>query len=473
MNPSSFAIDLDKTSEQPLFVQLCDQIRSHLTSGQIDARSRLPASRQLAAEIGVSRSTVVTAFEQLVAEGYIEGRRGSGYYPVVLDEINLPTPGKQELSEPDETTVDTGASPLTHPGYPDHRLFPYRAWARSLARSARTAPEAMIHSDSPFGDASLRRSIAQYLADWRGLKVAPEQVMVTAGSVDALETCIRTLTAPGDIVGLENPGYRPLRNLVSTQGMDIEWLGVGSDGAELPGGLPGCPPTRMVVITPSHQFPLGGAMPVNRRREYLHWAETNDAWIIEDDYDSEFRYAGRPIPALASLDDSTRSIYVGTFSKVFSVSLRLAYLIMPRALIAEFRETLSRYGVKAALPCQRALADFIDSGEFYRHIRRTRRVYAERRKLLLDLLRNDFASYGDFVDHQAGMQIALQLNPGYDDHRIAEQARAVGARVTPLSAYFGGGDPKPGLLLGFCPFDETEIRHNVKQLLRVLQQQTN
>jgi GntR family transcriptional regulator/MocR family aminotransferase len=465
---ASIAFELQRDSRNPLFVQLSDQIRARIVSGQIAQRLRLPASRSLALDLAISRSTVVTAYDQLVAEGYIEGRPGSGYYVRELAGIEQPRrstePPAGEMSEP----LATGASPLTHPGYPDNRLFPYRQWARSLARSARLAPRAMIESESPFGDAKLRQSIASYLADWRGLDIQPRQVMVTAGSVDALETCIRTLTSPGDVVGLENPGYRPLRNLVTSQGMAIEWLGVGANGAELPRAARARGSTRLVVVTPSHQFPLGGAMPVSRRREYQHWANLNDAWIIEDDYDSEFRYAGRPIPALASLDDSRRTIYVGTFSKVFSVSLRLAYLIMPETLIAEFRQTLSRFGVKAALPCQRALADFIDGGEFYRHIRRVRRIYADRRRLLLELVKQRLARYASFEDHQAGMQVALRLAPGLDDHAIALQAQAVGVQVAPLSAYYGGGSAQQGLLLGFCPFDEAEIRSNIEQLAEVL-----
>jgi GntR family transcriptional regulator/MocR family aminotransferase len=464
LNFSTLAIELQRDADQPLFMQLCDQVRAQIVNGRIGSRLRLPASRSLAAELGISRSTVVTAYEQLVAEGYIEGRRGSGYYPRELTGIDQPAPRLGPRTDAVSGLPNTGVSPLTHPGYPDARLFPYRKWARSLARSARMAPQAMIVSDSPFGDSALRQSIANYLRDWRGLNILPQQVMVTAGSVDALETCIRTLTSPGDMVGLENPGYRPLRNLVSSQGMDIEWLGVGANGAELPRQPGRKASSRLVVITPSHQFPLGGAMPVNRRREYQQWANASASWIIEDDYDSEFRYAGRPIPALASLDDSQRTIYVGTFSKVFSVSLRLAYLIMPVALIPEFRQTLSRFGVKAALPCQRALADFIDSGELYRHIRRVRRIYADRRRLLLELVQQRLSAYASFEDYQAGMQVALKLSDGLDDHEIARRAQAAGVQLAPLSDYYGGGAVQQGLLLGFCPFDESEIRSNIDLL---------
>ena len=212
-------------------------------------------------------------------------------------------------------------------------------------------------------------------------------------------------------------------------------------------------------------------MSANRRREYQQWANANDAWIVEDDYDSEFRYAGRPIPALASLDDSDRSIYVGTFSKVFSVSLRLAYLIMPLALIPEFKRTLSRFGVKAALPCQRALADFIDSGDLYRHIRRVRRIYAERRRLLLELVEQKLSAWASFQDHQAGMQFTISLLPGFDDQAIAKAAQLKGVQVAALSPYYGDGAAQSGLLLGFCCFNETEIRANIEILSAIIEAQ--
>jgi GntR family transcriptional regulator/MocR family aminotransferase len=271
------------------------------------------------------------------------------------------------------------------------------------------------------------------------------------------------------VVGLENPGYQPLRNIVDNQGMRIDWLAVGEDGAEIPQqSKPGLAP-KMVVLTPSQQFPLGGAMPVNRRLEFQQWASVADAWLIEDDYDSEFRYSGRPIPALASMDSSGRTIYIGTFSKVFSVSLRLGYLIMPQALIASVANTLSKFGVKAALPCQRALANFIDSGDFYRHIRRVRRIYAERRKILLDQLQQKLSPYISLQDHQAGMQVTVKLVPGLNDQEIAAQARAKGIIVSPLSSHYGDGDSQSGLLLGFCPYTEAEIIANITSLSEIIQ----
>lgn len=468
-NLASLAFTLQRDSSEPLFVQLCDQIRQRISNGSLAQTTQLPASRGLAADLGISRSTVVTAYEQLVAEGYIEGRTGSGYYVRGMAETDLPRARQDKPVSRDRETEPPASTAPTHPGYPDNRLFPYRQWARSLARSARLTPSALIVSKSPFGDQSLRESIARYLADWRGLDILPDQVMITAGSIDALETCIRTLAAPTDVIGLENPGYRPLRNIVDNQGMRIEWLPVGEDGAEIPLSSKRAPQPRMVVLTPSQQFPLGGAMPVSRRLEYLQWADSGNAWIIEDDYDSEFRYAGRPIPALASLDSTGRSIYVGTLSKVFSVSLRLGYLIMPPALIDSFGESLARFGVKAALPCQPALANFIDSGDFYRHIRRVRRIYADRRRLLLELIQQKLSDHVRFQDHQAGMQVTLVLAAGFDDREISARARARGVLVSPLSSYYGYGTAQNGLLIGFCPYDEDEIRHNVTVLSEILQ----
>ncbi|MCP4980465.1 MAG: PLP-dependent aminotransferase family protein [Gammaproteobacteria bacterium] len=466
-NLTAIAFDLTRDSKDPLFVQLSDQIRQRISSGQIKPALRLPPSRGLALELGISRSTVVAAYEQLIAEGYIEGRAGSGLYVRELGEADYPVSQQREPLRRRRKSTTLEYAPLSHPGYPDNRLFPYRQWARTLARSARMNPDAMIVSKSPFGDRTLRQSIANYLADWRGLEILPEQIMLTAGSVDALETCIRTLCVPGETVGLENPGYRPLHNITDNQGMRIEWLKVGADGTEIPRGSKTGTSPRMVVLTPSQQFPLGGAMPVYRRLEYQQWAENANAWIVEDDYDSEFRYAGRPIPALASMDNAGRTLYIGTFSKVFSVSLRLGYLIIPLALVDRFAQTLSRFGVKAALPCQAALADFIDSGDFYRHIRRVRRIYADRRRLLLDLVQQELSQYIQLLDHQAGMQLTVKLSPEFDDQAICRQARNRGVLVAPLSSYYGGGNPENGLLLGFCPCDEQEITANIGVLSEI------
>ena len=440
-------------------------VGTRIASGRLAPRERLPASRQLAAGLGISRGTVVTAYEQLAAEGYIESRPGSGFYVGDIATDGLALSADSSAHGGSEPIVDPVSAPLTHPGYPDSRLFPARRWARSLARSARLEPQTMLAGQSRFGDLRLRAAIARYLADWRGLEVDPGRILITAGSVDALEICLRTLTTAGDKVALENPCYQPLRHIAENLGMTIDWLPIENGATSLPASRQ---PPNLVILTPSHQFPLGGAMPIQRRLEFLQWAQARNAWIVEDDYDSEFRYAGRPIPALASLDNADRTIYIGTFSKVFSVSLRLGYLIMPPPQVGDFEATLARFGVKAALPCQPALAGFIDDGDFYRHVRRVRRIYGERRRLLIDLLQQRLSDFLEFEDHQAGMQITTRLAAGFDDREISSACRAEGAIFPPLSEYYGDSSGNQGLLLGFCPYTEDEIRTHIAVLERVL-----
>ncbi len=228
----------------------------------------------------------------------------------------------------------------------------------------------------------------------------------------------------------------------------------------------------MVVLTPSHQFPLGGAMSPARRAEFIRWAKQANAWIIEDDYDSEFRYAGKPIPALSSFDHANRAIYIGSFSKIFSTGLRLGFLVAPPNLLDDFSQTLSRFESKTAITMQRVLSEFMDSGEFYRHIRRVRRTYAERRRTLMACLTSELGDVLSFDDYQAGMQFVAKLPSGYDDQQITKAARSKGVYVSPLSQYYAGKTQQKGLLIGFCGFTPKEIKQNIQILNGVLRQHT-
>jgi len=452
----------------PLFEQVYDALRARIVSGQLAAGNRLPPSRKLAEDLGVSRTTVVTAYDQLIAEGFARGRPGSGVYVSETGEVEL----EPSSGEPDQVGPDPAASPYPlkpfQPGLADMRLFPYRQWARCFARVARTDPKALLTNDDPFGDYLLRLEICRYLAEWRGLKATPEQVMVTAGSADAVERCLQTLAAPDDRIGLEDPGYAPLRLVVRSRGQQTSWLATDSDGTIPPTVTSRSPSPAMVVLTPSSQYPLGGAMPRRRRNEFLSWAEQNDAWIVEDDYDSEFRYAGRPIPALASLDGHGRTLYIGSFAKVFSSGLRLGFLVAPPTLVARFSETLRRYGAKASITPQRALALFMQDGEFYRHIRRVRRIYADRRTILIALLREHLDDYISFEDHRAGMQIAVTLPQNCDDKEISALAASRGIICPALSSYFATNPARKGMLLGFCGFAAEEMEASMVGLRAVL-----
>jgi GntR family transcriptional regulator/MocR family aminotransferase len=456
------AFSIDRDSPTPVFAQVYAAIRERIVAAELSEGSRLPPSRSLAVELGLSRSTVIAAYEQLVAEGYAEGRRGSGYYVCPIGEVELAPPCAAAQTPAREAAPRT---PRTfQPGIPDMRLFPYRQWARCVARVARNAPEALVTLSDPFGDHRLRAAISAHVAEWRGVRAAPERILVTAGSGDALEICIRALTRPGQRIGLEDPGYPPLRAFVESLGLRPQWLGIDAAGAELPSAGGRSLPPKLVVLTPSHQYPLGGTMGPGRRKAFLGWAESSGGRIIEDDYDSEFRYAGRPIPALAGFDRAARTIYVGSFAKIFSNSLRLGYVVLPEDLVPSFAETLARYGTKASVTPQRALAAFLLDGEFTRHIRRVRRIYNERRKALLQALRRELPGLPELVDHQAGMQIVLNLPPSCDDQAISRQAAMNGVIAPALSTYYARGQAAPGLLLGFCAFTEAEIARGVATL---------
>lgn len=449
---------LDRTSKRPIFEQLCDAIRKRAQTGSLSEGTRLPATRVLAAEMEVSRSTIVTAYDQLVAEGYLQSRPGSGYTVCALGEVELETTSPR--------TDDSGwadAPPLPRPfaaSQPDMRLFPHRQWATTMARICRTRPDSMLSGAPIFGNADLRRAIATHVAEWRGLETSPRQVIVTAGASEALGLCLETLSGRAQTIGLENPGYSAARRFAERHAMRIIDMPIDDEGAIVPEQ----DPPSMVMLTPSQQYPLGGAMSANRRQAFIRWANTQGSWIIEDDYDSEFRYAGRPIPAMAGFDPRQRTIYIGSFSKVFSTALRLGYVIVPADLVDRFENKMRQTGSRAGLVAQPALAAFMSSGEFYRHLRRMRRVYDERRRFLLDRLQADFSEIGWCRDHQAGMQIVFHLNPPHCDMTIAAHAAKAGLNVEALSTFCNGSVRMNGLILGFCGYTPEEMEPALKQL---------
>lgn len=456
------AFSIDRKSPVPVFEQICRSVRAQTASGDLLAGTRMPATRVFATELGVSRSTIVTAYEQLVAEGYLKSLRGSGYTVCEMGPVELAS----HTASPHQTApVPKAAAPRPfEAGLPDMRLFPHTQWAKTVSRVCRTNPQRMLIGETGPGNIDLRKAVADHVAEWRGIEAGPHQIMITAGAGDALEQCFRALADQGDHVGLEDPGYLPLRHYAGAAGLTPRYMTVDRDGAMLD---PNATEARLIVLTPSHQFPLGGAMSPSRRLEFIHWAEQNNRWIVEDDYDSEFRYAGRPIPAMTGFNRLSRTIYIGSFSKIFSNSLHLGYLIVPEPLIHRFETVAQQFGVKASYMPQQALADFIANGEFYRHLRRMRRIYAERRKYLMDRLAG-WNRYGSFDDHQAGMQIAFHLDGSLRDVEIADAAELAGLSAAPLSRYCHERSDLNGLLLGFCAFSPDEMREALSLLEKTL-----
>ena len=444
-----------ETGDKPKYIVICDLIRQRIIDHHLKPGERLPASRNLAVEVGVSRTSIVSAYEQLKAEGYLHSRVGDGYYVSSVGHLDLPTAADKQFST--ESAEEHPDVAYSHHSLADMRLFPYRTWGRCVAKVARQKPEALINVDSAFGDKLLRKAIAQYLFDWRGLKCNPAQILITAGSIDGLELCVRTLVGVGEQVGLEDPGYLPLRRYIARLGIQPRWMQIDGQGARVPENNP----PRLAIITPSHQFPLGGTMSPKRRTEFINWAHKNQSWILEDDYDSEFRFSGTPIPALTGMDHLNRSIYIGSFAKIFSTGLRLGFLVLPELLIDPFRESLNLFSTKSSISMQRPLADFIQSGEFYRHLRRVRRIYSERRKVLLDQIDQHLHHWIDYEDWQAGMQLLVNLKFEISDAEITGRLRERGIQITPLSKYYSDKTDKSGLLLGFCAYQPEEITHQV------------
>ena len=464
-NAIFLSLSVDHNAPEPLFQQIYEGLSQLIIAGKLQSGAQLPATRTFAGELGVSRSTVVTAYDQLIAEGYGEARAGAGIF--VCDVGAFSTLGKPHKSvTPKQTSPSPKRPRYFEPGIPDMRLFPYEAWGRHVSRSARSSTTEIITSSDKFGNMRLRQAIASHLSEWRGIDAAPEQILVTAGAGNALEIAMRALTKPGQIIALEDPGYGPMRRVAFSLGLSPLWMKIGEQGAECPENFDVAP--ILTILTPSHQFPLGGAMPTGQRNRFLAFAEETNGWIIEDDFDSEFRYAGRPIPALAALDHIQRVIYIGTFSKIFSSGLRLGYMVVPEQLLSLFGQILRDFGVSTSVAPQLPLATFMEDGEFHRHIRRMRRTYGTRRQAFIELLDSEFGQIASHKNHLAGMQIALELSKTTNDVAISKEAEIHNIHCPPLSEFYAGKHRQSGLLMGYSSISPEEMLAPLQKLSAII-----
>ncbi len=499
------ALDLDRTSKVPLHRQLYDQIREAVLAGHLAPGARLPSSRTLASELGCSRNTAVTAFDQLLSEGYLDGQVGSGtYISHVLPEELLSLSGANR-QKPDHAAAakrnaesplkSPAKSPARHrglskrgavlaayprgrrvttrafaPGLPELDLFPFDVWARLLGRVWRRPPEALKRHGDHAGYEPLRRAIADYLRAARGLICDWRQILITSGAQQGLDLVARSLLDPGDPVWFENPGYSGLRGPLYAAGAEAVPLPVDAEGISVAAGRARAPNARMAIVAPSHQYPLGVTMSLARRLELLAWAREADAWILEDDYDSEYRYAGRPLSALQSLDeaDNGRVVYLGSFSKVMFPSLRLGYLVVPEDLIepmGRVRGTLDDHPTAITQP---ALAAFISEGHFAAHVRRMRVLYAARQAVLLEEIGRELAGVLEAQPDEAGLHIVAYFSDDLarrmTDREAADRAADAGLAVSPLSGYYDGAAERQGLMLGYAAVPEDEIRLAVRKL---------
>ncbi len=496
-NPAG--IELDR--RQGLTRQLYEALRQRVLDGRLVSGTRLPASRDLAAALAISRNSVVRAYDQLYAEGFIEGRVGDGTYVA-----QLPTPKK--LSTKPSTGLPTGLSPglstnwlnlpvnasdgLIHRpalgrvenhhlppppagppkafrvGIPAFDLFPFEVWAKLNGAFWRKPDLQQLCYGDPAGDGRLRGLIAAYLRSSRGMQCTPEQIMITSGAQQAISLCAHLLVEPGDGVALENPGYRAAGHAFALAGGRLHGVPVDSDGidCQVLNGLSGC---RVAYVTPSHQYPLGVVMSLARRLELLAWAERSDGWIIEDDYDGEYRYSGAPLAPLAALDRSGRVLYVGTFGKVAFPALRLGYLVLPPGLVDAFARRRAVDVRHSEVSTQAVMAEFMAAGHFQRHIRRMRRAALSRRNALLVGWPSGMPGVGPLPGVAAGLHMTVRVDSLAREQQLLEQARQVDVEVNGLSSYWLPNsttpmDQRAGLVLGFAAVPEPAIALALQRL---------
>lgn len=462
--------------------QIHAQLKARILQGGLPAALRLPTTRELAEALQVSRNTVVRAYEQLQAEGYLEARVGDGSYVAALRAEPAPpraaaarapalpaTPLWQRLQHEFEPARVTAGPPRAfRHGVPALDLFPQAVWARLQARFWRRADCQPLGYSDPAGLPRLREVIAAYLSHARGLACSAEQVIVTSGSQQAIAMAALALLGPGERAAIESPGYRAAVAALGLAGGQVLRVPIDAQGLRV-AALEALGPCRLLHLTPSHQYPCGVVMSAQRRLELLAWARRHQAWLLEDDYDGEYRYAGVPLAPLASLDAAGRTLYVGTFSKLLFPGLRLGYLVAPPALVgplARLRWALDRH---ASVADQAVLADFIEQGEFLRHVRRVRRAAEQRRDALLSAWQRGFGSALPLTPPQAGLHALLPLADATEEQRLAAAGEAAGielgrlrqvGQVLPASA-------RAGLLLGFAAVTPVQIETAVKTLVRV------
>ena len=480
-----FPLLLDPDSPLPLHQQVYRGIRGAVLSGRLSRGQRLPSTRALAALLEISRTTATLACDQLVSEGYLEARRGSGTYvcaqlPEDYLAPALPDREGQEAVRPTLSGYGRRLEGLGCPEFPAKGLpydfspgrpaldaFPMDIWSRLLTRQCREGGTGLLgYAEDPAGHAPLREALADYLRRSRAVRCEADQVIVVTGCQQAIDLAARVLVDPGATVALEDPGYPKARRSFLAHGARIQPLPVGDDGLELAGLKTSRP--RLVYLTPSHQYPTGLVLDLPRRLELLTWAGEAGALIFEDDYDSEFRFGGRPLPAMQGLDGAGTVLYSGTFSKVLFPALRLGYLVAPRALAGPLSRALGLLSRQPPTLEQATLADFIREGHLERHLRRMRTLYGARREALVEALAAAFGDRVSILGAEGGMHLLARFVTQRKDQELVRLAAELGVALTPASGYYLDPAPSSGFIFGFAALTPARIREGIRRLATVL-----
>lgn len=481
-------LTFDPISPIPLYRQLYKEIRQAILQGKLVPGTQLPSTRVLANSLGISRTTVVQAFEDLLSDGYVESKMGSGtYIASVFPEDLLQVPPQttqvshsqqqgRRLSQRGEILAATDVATVHYysealafrPGIPDLEQFPFDTWIRLAVQRWRHSPRDLLGYTHPAGYFPLRAEIAAYLKVARGVRCETEQVIITSGSQQAINLAARVLLDPGDAVWMEDPGHPSARSAFLGSGAQVVPVTVDAEGLDIAAGIAQQPDACMVYVTPSFQFPLGTILSPARRSQLLQWASSTTAYILEDDYDGEYRYTGIPLPALQGLDTTGRVIYIGTFSKVLFPGLRLGYLIVPPDLVDAFTAARAVADRHSPILDQIVLADFINQGHFTRHIRRMRGLYAERQAYLIDVAKRELDGLLTLRGAEAGMHLVATLADGINDQEASQQAALHRLIAPSLSTYSMAPPRRNGLLLGYTAISIREIHEGVCKLARAL-----
>ncbi len=469
-------IALERAAPTPLHQQLCEQLRRAILDGRLFRGTRLPSTRTLAQVLGVSRTVTSCAYDELFAEGYLEGRQGSGTYVgrdlPPLPHLNRPVPNTPPrwLGKAPPLAREESVAPQAiafRLGVPSISSLPPRIWREAWRTVTKCLPPNNYGPTN--GDPALRAALAAYLGRSRGLACTPEDILITAGATHALDLIVRATLSAGDEVGFEEPGYPAARQIVKAREGRILPVPVDDDGMQverLPHGLAA---PLLVYTTPSHQYPLGVRLAVSRRLALLTWAQANDSLIVEDDYDSEFRFDTSPLPALASLDEAGRVAYIGTFSKVLTPALRVGYLVAPPLLRERIGQIKHLTDEQVSWPLQQMLADFISRGHLDRHVRRMRHQYAQKRHIVAQTLA-PIAHLAQLRGLEAGLHAYLELGANVNATLVAQLAQKRNVIITLLDAYYLGAPDRSGLLLGYGSLEIPDIIRGATALAEVIEQ---
>lgn len=483
---SSFELVIaERDSKVPAYKWLYAALRDEIVSGRFRPGARLPATRELAKQYGLARGTVMNSFDQLKAEGYLDGTVGSGTYVSSVLPDELLEVGSKGGAKPGPVrrverrismyaqrvdllpNLEVCPSRAFRTNLPALDLFPTTLWAQVASRRLRRVSLNLLLGCDAMGYQPLREAVATYLTTSRGVHCVPEQVAIVSGVQESLDLTARLLLNPGDRVCMEDPGYPGAAAAFKAAGAKVSLAPIDGGGMTLHRqALRGA---RLVYVTPGHQFPLGMTMSLQRRLQLLEWAAKARAMILEDDYDSEFRYSGRPVPALQGLDQHGVVLFTGSFSKVLFPSLRLGYLVCPPDLVDSVSAVISITHRHAPLLEQAVLCDFITEGHFGRHLRRMREVYAERRSVLQESAEKNLGGLLEITGVEAGLQTAAWLCGGLTGEAVATAAAKRKVDVTPLGRYGQGANLREGLHLGFAAVSEKEIRSGIEDLARALE----